>query len=70
MWVLFETNGYGLTPKNLDLFRKSGIDAFWLDIKAWDNEKEYKLKDVPSPNLGQMLKAYEAVKEAGLKNVR
>lgn len=135
LWVLFETNGYGLTLKNLDLFKKSGIDAFWLDIKAWDNEThkkltgcentwilklpeeilkrdftlevlslyiptwvetdqikkiakhlaqiepeipftilaffgEYKLKDLNSPNLYQMLDAYRAAKDAGLKNVR
>jgi len=135
LWILFETNGYGLTPKNLDLFKDSGIDAFWLDIKAWDNEVhkrltgcenkwilklpeeilkrdftlevlslyipgwvetdqikkianhlaqindeipftilaffgEYKLKNLPSPNLNQMLQAYEVAKEAGLKNVR
>ncbi len=38
LWVLFETNGYGLTPQNLDLFRSAGIDAFWLDIKAYDGE--------------------------------
>jgi pyruvate formate lyase activating enzyme len=37
LWVLFETNGYGLTPKNLDMYRVSGIDAFWLDIKAYDD---------------------------------
>ena len=37
LWVLFETNGYGLTPKNLDRFKASGIDAFWLDIKAYDD---------------------------------
>ena len=36
LWVLFETNGYGLTSKNLDAFKASGIDAFWLDIKAFD----------------------------------
>jgi len=36
LWVLFETNGYGLTPKNLDLFKDAGIDSFWLDIKAYD----------------------------------
>ncbi len=135
LWVLFETNGYGLTPKTLDLFKDSGIDSFWLDIKAFDgeihrkltgaenkwilrlpeeilkreltlevlsiyipgwvetdqireiarllvnvNEKipftilaffgEYKLKDVPSPDLKQMLDAYNSAKEAGLKNVR
>lgn len=43
LWVLFETNGYGLTPKNLDLFREAGIDSFWLDIKAYDNGIHKKL---------------------------
>ena len=38
LWVLFETNGYGLTPKNLDIFRDAGIDSFWLDIKAYDEK--------------------------------
>jgi len=135
LWVLFETNGYGLTLKNLDSFKASGIDAFWLDIKAYDNEvhrrltgcsnerilklpheikkrdfvlevlslfipnwveadqieriaqillkvdpqipytilaffPEYQLKEVPSPNLDQMLEAYTRVKDVGLKNVR
>ncbi len=135
LWVLFETNGYGLTSKNLDLFKESGIDSFWLDIKAWDNEihkkltgcenewilklpeeilkrgftlevlslyipewvetdqikkiaqhlakinpeipftilaffGEYKLKNLRSPDLNEMLGAYKAVKETGLKNVR
>ncbi len=37
LWVLFETNGHGLTPKNLDLFKESGIDSYWLDIKAYDD---------------------------------
>ena len=39
LWVLLETNGYGLTPQNLDYLQTSGIDAFWLDIKAFDTEK-------------------------------
>ena len=39
LWVLIETNGYGLTPQNLDSFTESGVDAFWLDIKAFDAEK-------------------------------
>ena len=39
LWVLIETNGYGLTPQNLDHFKESGVDAFWLDIKAFDAEK-------------------------------
>ncbi|MCX7972975.1 MAG: radical SAM protein [Candidatus Aminicenantes bacterium] len=135
LWILFETNGYALTPRHLDLYKDSGIDAFWLDIKAFDKEihqkltgvsndwllqlpeeilkrnftlevlslyipgwvetdqikkiaqllakvdnsipftilaffGEYKLKDLPTPTLDQMLEAYRAVKEVGLKKVR
>ena len=33
--VLLETNGYGLTPDNLDVLAGAGLDAFWLDIKAY-----------------------------------
>ncbi|UCF95829.1 MAG: radical SAM protein [Spirochaetaceae bacterium] len=43
LWVLLETNGYGLTPKNLDLLESAGIDAFWLDIKAYDEEVHRRL---------------------------
>ena len=39
LWVLIETNGYGLTPKNLDYLKDAGVDAFWLDIKAHDPDK-------------------------------
>jgi pyruvate-formate lyase-activating enzyme len=46
LWILFETNGYGLTPKNLDRFKQAGIDAFWLDIKAWDKEVHKELTGV------------------------
>ncbi len=38
LWVLIETNGYGLTPENLNLLRDAGVDSFWLDIKAFDDE--------------------------------
>jgi len=38
MWVLFETNGYGLTPHNLDVLASGGVDSFWLDIKAFDGD--------------------------------
>ena len=38
LWVLIETNGYGLTPQNLDCLNEGGVDAFWLDIKAFDDE--------------------------------
>lgn len=43
LWVLLETNGFGLTPKNLDLFEKAGLDAYWLDIKAFDEDIYKKL---------------------------
>jgi pyruvate formate lyase activating enzyme len=36
MCVLLETNGYALTNHNLDILKEGGIDAFWLDIKAYD----------------------------------
>jgi pyruvate-formate lyase-activating enzyme len=39
LWVLIETNGYGLTPQNLDRLKASGVDAYWLDIKAHNAEK-------------------------------
>jgi pyruvate-formate lyase-activating enzyme len=39
LWLLLETNGYGLTPENLDYLKEAGVDAFWLDIKAYDPEK-------------------------------
>jgi pyruvate-formate lyase-activating enzyme len=38
LWVLIETNGYGLTAHHLDLLQAHGVDAFWLDIKAWEEE--------------------------------
>lgn len=39
LWILIETNGYGLTPQNLDYLQDSGVDAFWLDIKAYGADK-------------------------------
>jgi pyruvate-formate lyase-activating enzyme len=135
LWVLLETNGYGLTPHNLDLLAGAGLDAFWLDIKAhdadlyrrlcgtdnatvlaapaeilrrgmvlealtvyipgWVETEEiraiarllvaldpsipytilaffpaHKLKYVTSPTLAHMVRAYQAVREEGLLNVK
>lgn len=42
-WVLLETNGYGLTPKNLEAYAEGGVDAFWLDVKAFTEETYRKL---------------------------
>lgn len=39
LWILIETNGYGLTPGTLDYLKDAGVDAFWLDIKAHDPGK-------------------------------
>ncbi len=134
-WVLLETNGWGLTPRNLDLLAGAGLDAFWLDIKAYDETvyrrlcgtgnaavlrapaeilargfaleiltlfipgwvetdqiaaiarlvaaldpelpftilaffPAYQMEDTPPPNLGQMIEAHEAVRNAGLSQVR
>ncbi len=135
MWVLLETNGYGLTKENLEVLASGGVDSFWLDIKAYDEEvyrklcgttnkwilkapelivdmgfilevltlyipgwveddqivkiaelivevdpeipftilaffPEYKLKNVRSPTLMEMVRTYFKVKEVGLKNVK
>ncbi len=43
LWVLLETNGYGLTPRNIEAFAEGGIDAYWLDIKAYSEETYRKL---------------------------
>ncbi|MBL7179946.1 MAG: radical SAM protein [Pseudomonadota bacterium] len=135
LWVLIETNGHGLTPQNLDYLQQSGVDAFWLDIKAFDKEKhkwltgcsnktiltlpeeilrrgfvlevlslyipglveadeleniagllaavdgaipftilaffpEYRMKDFRSPDVREMVEAYERAKAAGLQHIR
>ncbi len=41
LWILIETNGYGLTAGNLDILQRHGVDAFWLDIKAWDDQTHH-----------------------------
>jgi pyruvate-formate lyase-activating enzyme len=51
LWVLIETNGYGLTALNLDQYRDAGVDAFWLDIKAFDLEKHKWLTGCDNENI-------------------
>jgi pyruvate formate lyase activating enzyme len=48
IWVLLESNGYGLTPKNLDLFKEAGLDSYWLDIKAYDEDIYKRLCGTPN----------------------
>ena len=43
LFILIETNGYGLTHENLDILKKAGVDSFWLDVKAYDGKIHKKL---------------------------
>jgi pyruvate-formate lyase-activating enzyme len=49
--VLIETNGFGLTPNNLDILQLAGVDAFWLDIKAYDEETHKWLTGCPNNHI-------------------
>jgi len=51
LWVLVETNGYGLTGNNLNYLQDSGVDAFWLDIKAYDDDKHKWLTGCSNENI-------------------
>ena len=51
LWLLIETNGHGLTPQNLDYLQGSGVDAFWLDIKAFDGKKHKWLTGCSNKNI-------------------
>ncbi|MET1159334.1 MAG: radical SAM protein [Thermoprotei archaeon] len=42
MWIHIETNGYGLTPRNLETLYSAGLDSVWLDMKAY-REDVYRL---------------------------
>ncbi len=35
LWVLLETNGFGLVRENVEELVSAGLDAVWLDVKAW-----------------------------------
>jgi pyruvate formate lyase activating enzyme len=62
LWILLETNGYGLTPDNLKLYAQGGIDAFWLDIKAYSKEKYLKLCGTVNDHI---LKSVERIIDLG-----
>jgi pyruvate-formate lyase-activating enzyme len=51
LWLLIETNGYGLTAQNLDYLKASGVDAFWLDIKAYESKKHRWLTGCPGDRI-------------------
>lgn len=54
LWVLFETNGYGLTDTNLNLLREAGLDSFWLDIKAYDDKVHQNLTGASNRKILQL----------------
>ncbi len=35
LWIHVETNGYGLTRRNLEAYWEAGLDSIWLDMKAY-----------------------------------
>ena len=43
LWIHIETNGYGLTPRNLEELYSAGLDSIWLDMKAYDENKYRRL---------------------------
>jgi pyruvate formate lyase activating enzyme len=62
LYVLIETNGYGLTPENLEILRKARVDSFWLDIKAFDDNIHKKLTGVSNTHI---LEVPQHIKDAG-----
>lgn len=62
LWVLIETNGYGLTPQNLESMQTAGVDAFWLDIKAFDSQTHQWLTGCDNDNI---LKLPAEIKKRG-----
>jgi pyruvate formate lyase activating enzyme len=51
VWVLIETNGYGLTATTHDCLQHAGIDSFWLDIKAYNDEVHRRLTGVSNARI-------------------
>ncbi|MGQ9630552.1 MAG: radical SAM protein [bacterium] len=51
LWVLIETNGFGLIPENLLILKEAGVDAFWLDIKAYDERVHRELTGTPASRI-------------------
>jgi pyruvate-formate lyase-activating enzyme len=54
LYVLIETNGYGLTPENLEILKKVGVDSFWLDIKAFDDKIHRELTGASNERILQL----------------
>jgi pyruvate-formate lyase-activating enzyme len=57
MWVLLETNGLGLDAAHLETLAAAGVDALWLDIKAFDDEVHHRLTGVSNRQILQVPQA-------------
>jgi pyruvate-formate lyase-activating enzyme len=55
LWVLVESNGYALTRENLQILKDGGVDSYWLDIKAYNNEVYKKLCGTPNKTVLESL---------------
>ncbi|MBU7025869.1 MAG: radical SAM protein [Theionarchaea archaeon] len=62
LYVLIETNGYGLTPDNLDILKRAGVDSFWLDIKAFNDKVHKELTGVSNERI---LEVPQKIKDLG-----
>lgn len=62
LFILLETNGFGLTPTNLEAYASGGIDSFWLDIKAFSNDKYKKLC---GPSNQTVIESIQNIKDLG-----
>ncbi|MBW1694797.1 MAG: radical SAM protein [Deltaproteobacteria bacterium] len=65
LWILIETNGFGLIPQNLDRLRASGVDAFWLDIKTHDAEKHKWLTGCSNEHILKLPEEKHGIRKVG-----
>ncbi len=63
LWIHIETNGYGLTPKNLDELYAAGLDSIWLDMKAYSEHIYRKLCGTTNK---WILKLPQIIKDKGI----
>jgi pyruvate-formate lyase-activating enzyme len=60
--VLVETNGVALDRQGLEILKEGGVEAFWLDIKAFDSDVHRSLTGIDNRNV---LAAPALMKELG-----
>jgi len=63
MWIHIETNGWGLTPKNLEVLVSAGLDSVWLDMKALRSDV---YRELCGTDNDRVLQLPAAIKDAGL----